>query len=162
MRPCPLDLSPDACSCPPAGSAAGPLFCLPRFGRGLPCARLDQVACLFSSDAKQNLPQLLDRGLAVLEQIGHVRERFDDLLELRAVLFAQGPCPGTFQKRVKFLLIHIHPLDRSHHDSSPRSRRKSLRSGYASTSLTGRLGLLVWSSLPRPVVRPRQIQLAAR
>jgi hypothetical protein len=120
------------------------------------------VADLLGARAEKELPESGDGGVLVANQIRHVDQRLQRLVELGALLLGQRTGLRPLQNVLKLLHAYFQPLNRPLHLTPPSSWRKSFRSGYPRISFRERLASLVGASLPRPVVRPRHLQLAAR
>ena len=89
-----------------------------------------------------------------------LRHGMEGGFELLAFGFAQRRTRAAIDDLVQFVQIHVEPP--SHRHNWVRYSRKRGVKGKPRTSLIGRLGLLVWSFLPRPVVSPSSCQFAAR
>ena len=133
------------------------------FAGGDSCFSLvfEHVACFLSACAKNDLLQAMDRRVLVPDEIRQVRKCLQCRCEFPVTVFTQNrSCP--FEVRLEFFHIEVDPVDVHCDHTSHSLPRKSFVSGYPRTSFNGRLGLLVWSSLPRPVVSPSTVQFAAR
>ena len=114
-----------------------------RLARQHPIRRQDGTGFLRTPIPHQFLCHGMDRGF-----------------EFLAFRLAQRRTRAAIDDLIQFVQVHLDPLpDRLHWLRYSRKRRVK---GKPRTSLIGRFGLLVWSSLPRPVVSPSSCQLAAR
>src|SRR5690242_10690994 len=110
---------------------------------GLCCIRQNGAGFLRISFPHQSLCHGMDRGF-----------------ELLAFGFAERGARASIDNLVQFVQVHVDPP--LHRHIWVRCSRKRGVKGSPRTSLIGRLGLLVWSFLPRPVVTPSHCQFAAR
>ena len=118
------------------------------------------------AETEEQVAYPLQGGGLDLQLLGDTRQGVHRGLEDGVLVLRQGFATGALDDGVEPLDGDRHPLGglvlAPAHAPTPRQRRKSACSGNPSTSLRERLGRWVKSSLPRPVVRPRTCQLAAR
>src|SRR2546423_6317526 len=143
-------------------------FLLPRGWLGtvrlLACPWLGRqhLSRLLAAGSEEHLPEALDGGVAILQQMGQIGERLQRRFKLEIVLGSQRCLAGALQPSLEFLQVQFQRLEGWLHRTSASRWRKTWTRGNTHTCLIGRLGLLLGAAFPRPVVWPTRIQLAAR
>ena len=114
----------------------------------------------FRLRAKEHCPQSSQGDLLAFDRLGQPDKLVEYRLE-RGVVFLVQDRLRPFEQRFDLSEIDVHRGRRLRHSMAINAFRNCFVSGYPMTCLSDRLDLCVRSSLPRPVVVPSSIQLAA-
>jgi hypothetical protein len=110
---------------------------------------------------EQEVPEALERGGPILQELGEIAQRAEGRLEGGVVRLAERPRLGPLEQGVERGHGDVEAR-RRRHAVAPRTARNVGVSGYPRISLRERVGRLLGAFLPRPVVCPSTSQLAAR